>query len=204
MSRPSSKGGLGLTGWAFRAIVATLAIAGLSQLWTKPTPLPAAPIVSRNDARMPVVPGMSAPPGLKPGQVRSLLNVPGRLRYGDFRWNDTGVPSGRILIRVDRRAQILSVFRDGHEIGTAVILYGAPEKPTPAGTYPVLGKALYHRSATYNADMPFTLWLTDDGVAIHGSRVRDGAATHGCVGLPEDFARKLFHEVHPGDPVVIV
>jgi lipoprotein-anchoring transpeptidase ErfK/SrfK len=84
------------------------------------------------------------------------------------------------------------------------VLYGAPQKPTPAGTYPVLGKTRFHRSRLYDADMPFSIWLTHDGVAIHASRVREGAATHGCIGLPQDFARKLFDMVRKGDPVVIV
>jgi lipoprotein-anchoring transpeptidase ErfK/SrfK len=203
-ARPSEEKA-GLTGWTIRAIAATLALAGLSRLWTDPAPLPAAPALVRNDTRI-HLPATARPPlqGLAPGQVRSLLNIRERLTYGAFRWNEDGVPAGPVLVRVDRKAQILSVFRGGHEIGTAVILYGAPEKPTPAGSYPVLGKAAYHRSRAYNADMPHTLWLTRDGVAIHGSRVREGAATHGCVGLPDAFARKLFHEVKTGDPVVIV
>ena len=197
-------GRTGAVGWTVRAVLATVAVAGLSTLWTDAAPLPAVPVRPENTTRVTLAAGARPLAGLQPGQVRSLLNVTEKLPYGSSRWDDAGVPAGPILIRVDRQAQILSVFRGGHEIGTAVILYGAPEKPTPAGTYPVLGKTLYHRSATYNADMPFTLWLTRDGVAIHGSRVRDGAATHGCVGLPEDFARKLFREVRPGDPVVIV
>jgi lipoprotein-anchoring transpeptidase ErfK/SrfK len=52
--------------------------------------------------------------------------------------------------------------------------------------------------------MPFMLRLTADGVAIHGADVRRGAATHGCIGVPTDFARRLFGAVKLGDPVVIV
>lgn len=191
-------------GWALRAILAMLALAALTMLWSSPPRQPMASVPLQRGARIRLAAVQPPPPGLAPGQVHSILNLPDRMRYGDFRWDEAGVPNGPILIRVDRRAQILSVFRDGHEIGTAVILYGAPQKPTPAGTYPVLGKAAFHRSRSYNADMPHTLWLTRDGVAIHGSRVREGAATHGCIGLPDAFARKLFDMVQPGDPVVIV
>jgi lipoprotein-anchoring transpeptidase ErfK/SrfK len=52
--------------------------------------------------------------------------------------------------------------------------------------------------------MPFMLRLTDDGVAIHGSNVRQGYATHGCIGIPLDFARKLFAATHKGDIVAIL
>jgi lipoprotein-anchoring transpeptidase ErfK/SrfK len=52
--------------------------------------------------------------------------------------------------------------------------------------------------------MPFTLRLTDDGISIHGSDVRWGAATHGCIGVPLDFAEKLFDQAALGDKVAIV
>ena len=137
--------------------------------------------------------------------VQSVLDVRKRMHFGDFIWNDRNVPKGTVWVRVDLKSQILSVFRGGHEIGTSVILYGADEKETPTGTFPVLAKVKDHRSATYdNAPMPYTLRLTGDGVAIHGSNVRWGAATHGCIGVPVEFAAKLFDEVGKGDQVVIV
>jgi lipoprotein-anchoring transpeptidase ErfK/SrfK len=52
--------------------------------------------------------------------------------------------------------------------------------------------------------MPYTLRLTADGVSIHGSNVRWGYATHGCVGVPTAFASKLFEAVSVGDDVLIV
>ena len=135
--------------------------------------------------------------------IKTVLNVPGRMSYGDYRWNDKGVPKGPTWIRVDLKSQLLSVFRDGHEIGTAVILYGADGVPTPTGKFPILSKLKDHRSATYDAPMPYTLRLTADGVSIHASNVRWGYATHGCIGVPEDFAAKLFEAVSVGTEVLI-
>lgn len=136
--------------------------------------------------------------------VASLLRVNGPLQFGDFQWNDRGVPAGPTWIRVDLRSQLLSVFRAGHEIGTTVIVYGGENKETPKGTLHILGKARQHRSSLYDAEMPFTLRLTDDGVSIHGSTVRWGAATHGCIGVPLAFAERLFDAASVGDEVVIV
>jgi hypothetical protein len=136
--------------------------------------------------------------------IQTVLNVPGRMSYGDFRWDEHGVPAGPTWIRVDLKSQILSVFRSGHEIGTAVILYGADGNPTPTGKFPVLAKLKDHRSATYDAPMPYTLRLTSDGVSIHGSNVRWGFATHGCVGVPAAFAAKLFDAVSVGSAVLII
>ena len=143
--------------------------------------------------------------GVLDRDVELILSVPKRMHYGDFLWNDRNVPKGRVWVRVDLQRQILSVFRGGHEIGTAVILYGATEKQTPDGVFPIKAKIEDHKSITYgNAPMPYTLRLTDDGVSIHGSDVRWGAATHGCVGVPIEFAQKLYGEVSRGDQVVIV
>jgi len=137
-------------------------------------------------------------------EIRSVLNVTDPMHYGDYVWDEQGVPDGPVQIRVDLTTQIISVFRGGHEIGSAVILYGSDGKPTPLGRFPVLQKDADYHSRTYDAPMPYMLRLTDDGVAIHGSHVRRGWATHGCIGVPLAFARLLFEHVRPGDMVTIV
>lgn len=136
--------------------------------------------------------------------VKSLLAVKAPLRFGDYAWDDRGVPPGPTWIRVDLRSQLISVFRGGDEIGTAVIVYGGHNKQTPAGKLHILGKARNHRSSLYDAEMPYTLRLTNDGVSIHASSVRWGAATHGCIGVPPDFAERLFNAAKVGDEVVVV
>ena len=136
--------------------------------------------------------------------VRSLLAVKAPLHFGDYAWDDRGIPAGPTWIRIDLRSQLISVFRAGHEIGTAVIVYGGDNKQTPAGKLHVLAKARDHRSSLYDAQMPYTLRLTDDGVSIHASSVRWGAATHGCIGVPLPFAERLFNAANVGDEVVVV
>jgi len=142
--------------------------------------------------------------GLVPDGTRSILNISKRLRYGQFVWDATDIDDGVKVIRVDLERQLISVFRGGHEIGTAVILYGAEGHDTPLGRFPIMAKLEKHRSATYDAPMPYTLRLTRDGVSIHGSEVRWGAATHGCIGVPVEFARRLFNEVEVGDTVEVI
>jgi len=137
--------------------------------------------------------------------IQSVLDVRKRMHFGDFIWNDRNVPEGPVWVRVDLKSQLISIFRSGHEIGTAVVLYGADEKQTPDGVFPVIAKIKDHKSGTYDgAPMPYTLRLTQDGVAIHGSDVRWGAATHGCIGVPVEFAQKLFGQVAKGDQILII
>jgi lipoprotein-anchoring transpeptidase ErfK/SrfK len=142
--------------------------------------------------------------GLVDHPIKTILDVRKPMTYGDFIWDEKGVPVGQAWIRVDLKSQLLSVFRSGHEIGTAVVLYGADGLPTPTGKFPILAKLKNHRSSTYDAPMPYTLRLTGDGVSIHGSNVRWGFATHGCIGVPAAFAAKLFDVVRVGDEVLIV
>lgn len=148
-------------------------------------------------------PKLSLPDG-RQQVVRSMLNITRPMQFGNFVWDEDHIPSGAVWVRIDLAQQILSVFRDGHEIGSAVILYGTDGKPTPTGSFTILEKNPDYYSHSYHAPMPYMLRLTKDGVAIHGSNVREGWATHGCIGVPLGFARLLFGVAKKGDPVVIL
>ena len=148
-------------------------------------------------------PLLSMPSGTRRA-IQSLLNVDHKMRFGDYVWNVKNVPMGLVWVRVDLSQQTLSVFRANQEIGTSVILYGTDGKPTPTGLFPVLERQAQHQSSLYDAPMPYMLRLTNDGVAIHASNVRKGSATHGCVGVPIDFAKLMFSQVRRGDLIAIV
>lgn len=136
--------------------------------------------------------------------IKSLLVIKAPLQFGEYVWNDRAIPDGPTWIRIDLQSQLISVFRAGHEIGTAVIVYGGENKETPIGKLHIRAKARDHQSSLYDARMPYTLRLTNDGVSIHGSSIRRGAATHGCIGVPVPFAKHLFEAATVDDEVVIV
>ena len=135
--------------------------------------------------------------------IKRILDIDEPLQHGDYAWDDKGVPDGQLLITVDLKAQTLSVFRGGYEIGVAVILFGGNGKPTPTGTFPITEKDADHISNLYHVPMPYMMRLTNDGIAVHGSEVEWGYATHGCVGVPTEFAKLLFDQVKLGDIVII-
>ncbi|MGB3796158.1 MAG: L,D-transpeptidase family protein [Alteraurantiacibacter sp.] len=137
--------------------------------------------------------------------IKRVLPIDGPIRYGEWHWDDAGIPDGPLVVTVDLQARVISVFRDGYEIGAAAALLGTPEHPTPTGTFPILTKERHNISEKYgNAPMPWTLRLTWDGVAVHGgSTVELGYASHGCIGVPDGFASRLFAIAGVGDRVII-
>jgi hypothetical protein len=140
-----------------------------------------------------------------PFVIKRVLPIEGPIRYGEWHWDDEGVPPGPLVMTVDLQARVLSVFRGGYEIGAAAVLIGSPDHPTPTGTFPILTKERHNVSEKYgDAPMPWTLRLTWDGVAIHGgSTVELGYASHGCIGTPDAFVSKIYGIAQPGDVVII-
>ena len=154
------------------------------------------------------VPGAHPPPPVmddSPFVIRRVLPIDGPIRYGEWHWDDEGVPPGPLVITVDLEARVISVFRSGYEIGAAAAMLGTDNHPTPLGQFPILTKERHNVSEKYgNAPMPWTLRLTWDGIAIHGgSTVERGYASHGCVGVPDEFAARLFDIARVGDRVII-
>ena len=137
--------------------------------------------------------------------VKSILPINGPIKYGEWHWDTSKAPAnGKIVMTVDLKARVISVFKGGHEIGASAVLLGTDEHPTPLGTFPILYKMRHNVSEKYdNAPMPYSMFLTKDGIALHGSDVQNGYASHGCVGMPDDFAAKVFAVAKKGDRVII-
>jgi lipoprotein-anchoring transpeptidase ErfK/SrfK len=135
--------------------------------------------------------------------IKRILPIKGAIKYGEWHWDEAGVPAGPIVITVDLDARVISVFRNGYEIGTAAVLLGTEDKPTPLGVFPITEKDRNHVSNLYDAPMPYMMRLTNDGITLHGSKVEWGYASHGCVGMPETFAGKVFGVAKVGDRVFI-
>lgn len=170
----------------------------------RPAPRPAVTPAEIPNAAPAATPSPIPVAKAEPMVVRRVLPIDGPFTHGRWVWDEAGAPSkGRLVITIDLDAQVLSVFRDGYEIGAAVVLYGADWKPTPLGALTITEKDADHVSNLYGAPMPYMLRLTNDGISIHGSDVQEGAATHGCIGVPTAFARKLFAAARLGDRVII-
>jgi hypothetical protein len=98
-----------------------------------------------------------------------------------------------VVIVVSTSSQQMHVFANGKLWASSPVSTGKRGKETPSGVFAILQKKPFHRSNIYsNAPMPFMQRLTWDGIAIHAGHVPGYPASHGCIRLPDSFARDLF------------
>ncbi len=187
------------------AAPALAAIVGVLVMAAQPS-TPASAAATFHSAAPVATPAKSAPKVAEDSAfvIKRILPIEGAIKYGEWHWDETGAPAGPIVITVDLDARVISVFRDGYEIGAAAVLLGTEDTPTPLGVFPITEKDKDHVSNIYTgAPMPYMQRLTNDGITLHGSEVAKGYASHGCVGMPDDFAAKLFAVTKLGDKVYI-
>ena len=125
---------------------------------------------------------------------------------GHFVWRDDAAASaaGPVRVLVSLPLQVAFVFKGSALVGVSSVSSGVAGYDTPTGTFTILQKDKDHKSNIYDdAPMPYMLRLTRDGVSIHGSQIAEDLVTHGCVGLPKEFAAMLFRQVRVGDRVVV-
>ncbi|MBO9714377.1 MAG: L,D-transpeptidase family protein [Sphingomonas sp.] len=135
----------------------------------------------------------------------SVLAAVERLRPGQFLWAPQIAPQGPMLVVVNIATQRLVAYRNGVPIAVSTVSTGKPGHATPLGVFTVLQKAETHFSSKYNrAPMPFMQKLTWNGIALHAGNLPGYPASHGCIRLPNDFAKLLFGETALGMTVVVV
>ena len=118
---------------------------------------------------------------------------PSQLKPGEFIWSPEAVPAGPLVMVISLDEQRAYVYRNGLRIGVSTVSTGKKGKETPTGVFTILQKKKDHRSNLYNdAPMPFMQRLTWDGIALHAGNLPGYPASHGCVRLPYEFARRLF------------
>ena len=142
--------------------------------------------------------------GAKTSAELRLAKQAEQLKPGEWVWAPEIARSGPVLVYVDLGRQRATVYRNGVRIGVSTISSGKDGYETPTGVFTILEKDEDHRSRTYDdAPMPFQQRLTWKGVALHAGNLPGFPASHGCVRLPMEFAKKLFGVTPMGGTVVI-
>jgi lipoprotein-anchoring transpeptidase ErfK/SrfK len=114
------------------------------------------------------------------------------------------LPPGPLMAVISIKKQQLTLYAGGHPIAHSPVSTGVPGHPTPQGVFSVLEKQIYHESNIYSAaPMPFMQRVTWSGVAMHQGVVPGHPASHGCIRLPAEFARRLWGITKVGARVII-
>jgi L,D-transpeptidase catalytic domain len=129
----------------------------------------------------------------------------GKLPSGEFFWEPELAPTGPLVMIVSLPDQTLSAYRNGIRIGYSSISSGVKGRSTPTGVFTILEKEVTHFSNKYHhAPMPYMQRLTWEGVALHGGDLPGYPASHGCIRLPREFAKRLYSVTTRGTTVIVV
>lgn len=118
-------------------------------------------------------------------------------------------------ITVDLDRQLLRAYENDTLVYDYHAVTGSCAKWTHPGSYQVDSKVEDYVSKTYDVAMPYTMFFTDDGKAIHGTSfatirsflhtyISDTVGSKGCVGISNSNAEALFKWTPVGTQVVIL
>lgn len=108
----------------------------------------------------------------------------------------------RIEVSLDE--QRARYYRNDQLVLTATISTGRDGFATKPGEYVITDKHVDHHSSLYhNASMPFFMRLSCQAFGLHEGYVTGSPASHGCIRLPGEVARRLFKEAPIGTWVSI-
>ena len=97
----------------------------------------------------------------------------------------------------------MAVIKDGVTVFTTQCSTGRQGFTTPVGSYVITDKDRDHRSTIYKVPMPYFMRLNCRDFGMHEGVVQPYPASHGCIRLPSEAARKLFVEIPIGTVVMI-
>jgi L,D-transpeptidase catalytic domain len=114
------------------------------------------------------------------------------------------MPKGPLQIVVSIDSQKVTLFSDGVRVVQGPVSTGVPGHPTPMGVFSIIEKDRYHHSNIYsNAPMPYMQRITWSGVALHEGVLPGYPASHGCIRMSQDFAKKLWPITDLGVRVIV-
>jgi ankyrin repeat protein len=117
-----------------------------------------------------------------------------------------GNAPSRDVTRIDisLNNQRATFIKDGVKILSTEISTGRAGFDTKPGEFVITDKHLEHHSTLYhNASMPFFMRLSFQAFGLHEGYVTGRPASHGCIRLPGEVARRLFKEAPIGTWVSI-
>jgi len=115
-----------------------------------------------------------------------------------------GGPSpDRLRLEISLGLQRVALVKNGEPVYRTQCSTGRPGYSTKRGEFVITNKERYHRSTIYHVDMPYFMRLSCLDFGMHAGYVPDHPASHGCIRLPEEAARKFFSEIPVGTLVTV-
>jgi ankyrin repeat protein len=109
----------------------------------------------------------------------------------------------KLRVEISLASQRAEVWKDGVSILTTVCSTGRQGYSTRPGDYVITDKERSHRSTIYKVEMPYFMRLSCLDFGMHEGVVPNYPASHGCIRLPGDVARRLFAEIPVGTLVTV-
>ena len=139
-----------------------------------------------------------------PATAGPVLEAAQSLKPGEYLWAPEVAPRGPLLLIVSLATQRATLYRNGIPIAITTVSTGQSGHVTPTGVFTILQRDIDHRSNIYDdAPMPYMQRLTWGGVALHGGTLPGYPASHGCIRLPHEFAKRLYGVTRLGMTVII-
>ena len=183
------------------------ATAGIALLAVSATP--AGAFWFNNSSQPVAMPGYSQPSMVRPARPAPAATAARREKEKEKPAADENADLSakakeplHIMISIDK--QQLTLYSGTHPIAHTRVSTGTPSHPTPTGVFSVIQKDRWHRSNLYgDAPMFYMQRITWSGVAMHQGVVPNHPASHGCIRLPEAFAKQLWGTTKLGARVII-
>jgi ankyrin repeat protein len=124
-------------------------------------------------------------------------------------WRSTQILLGggpapdELRIEISLTMQQVALLKDGVPIYHARCSTGRAGYSTKRGEFVITNKERNHRSTIYHVEMPYFMRLSCLDFGMHAGIVPNYPASHGCIRLPEDTARKFFSEIPVGTLVTV-
>ena len=115
----------------------------------------------------------------------------------------SGPAPDHLRIEISLSSQHMALIKDGVPVLNSICSTGRDGYSTKRGYFVITDKERNHRSTIYHVDMPYFMRLSCLDFGMHEGVVPNYPASHGCIRLPGETARKLFAEIPIGTVVAV-
>jgi hypothetical protein len=115
----------------------------------------------------------------------------------------SGPEPEKLRIEISLASQRMSLIKDGVPVMNSICSTGRAGYGTKRGYFVITDKERNHRSTIYHVDMPYFMRLSCLDFGMHEGVVPNYPASHGCIRLPGETAKKLFAEIPVGTVVAV-